>query len=128
MGKFPFGVYLSDYCRFQKIPQKRITERTGISKVRLSQFFNGHLNIGSQDFIKILHSIDINLLKILERKTQQHLFKKQRKDPENLSEAVGFVLDSLDDLGKQSCLSQILFASKLSSKRQKSKSIKIDSK
>lgn len=93
--------------------QTNISESLAMPASQLNRFFRGHSDLSSSNMTAVLKELGIDLEEIVSKKISYHTGHEESAG-RNLSSSVDFLLNSLDDLGKQTILSQLLWAAKLS--------------
>ena len=102
--------------------QISIAEQVGIPVSHLNKFFNGHSTMTSDLLVEVLSELNIDLEKLVSERTKKHA-QLDENEIETPSDCLKFLYESLDDLGKQTYLSNLALAAKYNSKEKFPRSV-----
>ena len=117
MAKKAFHEKLLILARAQGISQTEIAEDLDMQLSHINRYFNGRSDIGSSHLINILKTLGIDLEDIISKELL-NLAGGEDTSVNDLPASVDFLLNSLDAIGKQTLLAQILWAAKKTSKKK----------
>lgn len=103
-------------AQFQGITQTEIAKKSGMQLSHVNRYFNGRSDITSAHLIKIMKVLGVDFNEIIADKV--YAAAGGGDIPNELPECVEYLLNSLDDIGKQTYLSQLLWAAKKTSKKK----------
>jgi len=108
------GEKLSMLSKTVGISQTALADKVGVPPSQINRFFKGHSDIYSSALIEILKELGFDIeAKITKR--LKSVTEVEHADPKSTHEVLNFLFDELDELGKQTYMSQLLWAAKLSS-------------
>lgn len=94
------------------LSQTEIADRVGVPPSQINRYMNGHSDVYSAVLVKILHELGLNLESMVDKRINQ-LSKMDLHEDSTKEDMLLFLFNELDDLGKQTMLSQLLWAAKL---------------
>lgn len=111
--KKSLGEKLAMLAKSQEKSQADIADSIGMAPSQLNRFFKGHSDIYSSNVIEILKELGLDIEAIVTKKLKA-VDESEYADPKSQKDALFFLFNELDELGKQTYLSQLLWAAKLS--------------
>lgn len=98
-------------AKVKGITQTEIAKKSDMQLSHVNRYFNGFSDLTTSNFNEILKSLGIDLDRIVSSEINK--FTDTDTDGINdLNSGVNYLLNSLDDLGKQTVLNQLLWAAK----------------
>lgn len=117
MAKKAFHEKLLFLARAKGVSQTVIADGVDMQLSHINRYFNGRGDINSVHFIKILKALGVDLEEIIQQETMK-LAGSDETSVSDLPASVDYLLNSLDPIGKQTLLAQILWAAKKTSKKK----------
>lgn len=117
MSKKAFNEKLLLFARANGITQAQIAKDLDMQPAHINRYFKGHSDIGSSHMLKILKTLGVDLDQIISKELL-HFAGDDDTAVNDLSSSVEYLLNSLEPIGKQTILSQILSSAKKTSKKR----------
>lgn len=112
--KKSLGVKLALLAKSQGKSQAEIADQIGMAPAQLNRFFKGNADCNTEKLLLILNILDINLEGIIFRKTRKHI---ETDEIENVFDCITYMFKSIDELGQQTYLNQLAWATKATTKK-----------
>lgn len=110
--KKQIGEKLSMLSKTVGLSQTALAEKIGVPSSQINRFFKGHSDIYSSNLIEILKELGFDIEAMIASRLKA-VTEVEQADPKSTHEALNFLFDELDELGKQTYLSQLLWAAKV---------------
>ncbi len=117
MARKAFHEKLLMLARAQGTTQTEIAESLDMQLSHINRYFNGHSDISSNHLVNIMKTLGIDLEAIISKELLRQAGGEDTT-VNDLPASVDYLLNSLDAIGKQTLLSQILWAAKKTSKKR----------
>ena len=108
--KVEFGTKDNALLGLIGITQAQVADECGINKSSLSRFFRGVSDIRTSQLVKVLHTIGIDLLQIINRQIDERLGKE--KPTPHIGADLETIVQHLDKLESQTLLETIIVKAK----------------
>lgn len=106
------GEKLSVLSKSLGISQTSLAERVGVPPSQINRFFRGHSEIYSSALTEILKELGLDVEELIAKRLKA-VAEIENAEPKSTHEALAFLFDELDELGKQTYLAQLLWAAKV---------------
>lgn len=106
------GEKLSMLSKTVGVSQTALAEKVGVPPSQINRFFKGHSEIYSSNLIEILKELGFDIEAMVTKRLKS-VTDVEHSDPKSKKEAINFLFNELDELGKQTYLAQLLWAAKL---------------
>jgi len=116
-----FGAKLSLLANTVGVSQTELADRVGVTPATINRYFNGKRDLHASAFIAVLKELGFDIDQMVSKKMNK--ISNIDSDPKSMREALLYLFDELDELGKQTYLSQLLWAAKLSKGEKFSKQV-----
>ncbi len=93
------------------LTQAEIAKKVGMNSTHINRYFKGSSDLVSDHFVNIVTVLGIDIDYAVTAELTK-LTSDENNDVSDLSSSVSFLLNSLDDIGKQTVLNQLLWAAK----------------
>ena len=116
------GPVVNQLIRASDFSQTEICDLAGVSKTNLNKFLNGHAGLSSENLIKVLKSVGVDLESLVKEK----IAEKSASEFGEISsdaQALEMLLSRLDKMGRQIYLAQLAWAATLTSRRSLPKNL-----
>jgi len=107
------GDKLSLLSKSLGLSQTELADRVGIPSSQVNRYFRGHSEVYSSVLIDILKELGFDIEEMITKRLKS-VSEIEVVDTKNPEETLSFLFNELDDLGKQTYLSQLLWAAKVS--------------
>ncbi len=99
------------------ITQAEIAKEVGMQPSHINRYFKGSSDLVSEHFVDITRVLGIDIDYTVTAELTK-LTTDEDSDVNNLSSSVTYLLNSLDDIGRQTMLKHLLWAAEKTSKRK----------
>ena len=113
MKRKHIGEKLSMLSKTVGISQTALADKVGVPPSQINRFFKGHSDIYSTNLIEILKELGFDIESMITKRLNA-VTQLEHADPKSKHEALNFLFNELDELGKQTQLNQLLWAAKIS--------------
>jgi transcriptional regulator with XRE-family HTH domain len=103
--------------RVRGISQTEIAEHMAVQVQHVNRYFNGRSDLYSSHLINLLKALGIDLDQLVSAKLKKDT-QVSEDEIETAEDCVKYLLNSLDELGRQTYLSNLAWAAKVSSKKK----------
>ncbi len=112
--KKSLGEKLAMLAKSQGKTQAQIADQIGMAPSQLNRFLKGNSDCTTENLLSILHILEIDLEGIISRKTRK---SAEIDDIETVYDCLTYMFKSIDDLGKQTYLNHLAWATKATTKK-----------
>ncbi len=121
------GIKLSMLAKTCGVSQTELADKLGFSPSQVNRFFNGHSDIYSSNLLEILKELGFDIAAMVSKRLKA-VTDEEHSEPQSTKETLLALFDELDELGKQTCLSQMLFTAKAGRKSSFPKKLELQIK
>jgi transcriptional regulator with XRE-family HTH domain len=107
------GEKLSVLAKSTGLSQTALADRVGVPPSQVNRYFRGHNDVHGSILLDLLKELGIDIDELVSRRVKS-LTDVEKMDPDCRNEALVFLFNELDELGRQTYLSQLLWAAKIS--------------
>lgn len=112
--KKSFGEKIALLAKSQGKTQAEIADKISMAPSQLNRFFKGNSDCTAENLLSILNILEIDLEGIIFRKTRKFI---ETDEIENVFDCLTFMFKSIDEIGQQTYLNQLAWATKASTKK-----------
>ncbi|MFZ3231726.1 MAG: helix-turn-helix transcriptional regulator [Pseudobdellovibrio sp.] len=114
--KKSLGEKLAMLAKSQEKSQTDIAEAIGMAASQLNRFFKGHSELSSHNLMSVLSELGIDLDDIISKKTRKYADIDEAK-VEDKYDCLTYMFRNIDELGQQTYLKQLAWATKTITKK-----------
>lgn len=114
--KKSIGEKLALLAKSQGKTQAEIADHIGMAPSQLNRFFKGNSEFNTQNLLSVLNILGIDLEEIISRKTRKFADIDEAKI-ENVYDCLNYMFKNIDELGQQTYLNQLAWATKATTKK-----------